>query len=435
MAIRLISDFPDVESLLGERQGSLFASGTVSGIAALGTAFLVNARAIDTGDVDAMRLRFLGPVDYEVPIYKWTGIVAAEAGDTLAENAGTGFRVYADDGTWILVGRTEGNQLLVQNGTYASDGGSSFSIGINTIQYQGGLLDHRVDSVGARHRLCMQARSASAPANPGTPHYSGRSIRSVTVGGVTWNQAGLYAEPGSDTLYFAFGEAIYSTLRGRWVVQESWRVVDATDSADIQYGPSWIGPWSDPPYTYGTHEYARVRLDDGSFAVYKIGPESTSVDREWRLLTETYIDGSAYLATPYTTRTGIDFHPEEWRLMKVEFDWEDYTATHDGVVYYDRSTGFLDPSDIIAAPIGVRSATQYEPRTVGRSWYYVINRSTGIRVGRNTASLISGGSEQMPIAVQWEGDASGNLPITHFRVIRRTTNSRSITGWLRHWIL
>ena len=435
MAISLISDFPDVESLLGERQGTLFASGTVSGIAALGTAFLVNARAIDTGDVDAMRLRFLGPVDYEVPIYKWTGIVAAAAGDTLAENAGTGFRVYADNGTWILVGRTEGNQLLVQNGTYNSDGGSSFSIGINTIQYQGGLMDHRIDSVGARHRLCMQARSASVPANPGTPHYAGRSIRSVTVGGVTWNQAGLYTEPGSDTLYFAFGEAVYSTLRGRWVVQQSWRVVDATDSADIQYGPSWIGPWSDPPYAYGTHEYARVRLDDGSFAVYKIGPEATSVDREWRLLTETYIDGDAALSKPYTTRTGLDFHPTEWRKMKVSFDWQAFSDTHDGVVYYDRSHGFLDPSDILVAPIGVRSESAFEPRTSGRSWLYIINRSSDIRLGRTKNALPGGSSTQLPIAVQWEGDASGNLPITHFRVIRRTTASAGITGWLRHWVL
>jgi len=435
MAIRLISDFPDVESLLGERQGTIYASGQASGISALSVAFLVNVRAIDVGSVGAFRLRFVGPVDYLVPIYKWTNLVAAAAGDTLTENGGTGLRVYDTDGKWILVGRTNGNQVLVQNGTYDSDGGAAFGISIHTVEYLGGFLDHRIDSVGTRHRLCMQARSASVPSNPGSPHYSGRSIRSITTGGVTWNQAGLYTEPGTDTLYFAFGEAVYSTLRGRWVVQQSWRVVDATDSADIQYGPSWVGPWSDPPYAYGTHEYARVRLDDGSFAVYKIGPEATSVDRAWRLLTETYIDGDAALSKPYTTRTGIDFHPTEWRQMKVTFDWEAFSDTHDGVVYYDRSHGFLDPSDILVAPIGVRSESAYEPRTSGRSWLYIINRLSDIRIGRNKASLPSGSSSQLVVAVQWEGDASGNLPITHFRVIRRTTASSGITGWLRHWIL
>ena len=432
MAFQLTSFEAADNSLMGESRTSVYTDGTATnGIADLGNAFQPSQKALDVPATDGIRITVPNH-EFDLPVYLWTALRSASAGNTLSESQGTGQRVYSDDGSvWILVGRTTGNHVLVQTGTYTYTSGTAFSVGILTTEFQGGLLDHRLDAVGARRSIVMEAFNSSRPGLPVGVHDTGRSVFSVTVNGVTWNQAGKFLLTGSTTRWFAFGESVYEPLQGRWIVEDSWQIVNGGQAANIQFGGSWVGPWIDPPYVFGTHIFARVRRPDGTFVVYSIKPSPRPLEREWKLLSQTYVGGSPYRATPYTTTLAFDFVPSEWKLMKVEWEWEDFTST----AGRDKTFGFLDPSDIIVAPIGVRSSVQFEPRLAGQTWTLSCRRNDGISLARSSDSIESGHTENLTAMIQFESDANGGPPATVVRFIERGGGCARVDGWLRLWVL
>ena len=436
MSIQLESYFDADQSLIGQVNYVQINSITASN-ALLDTAFLLSQSAIDIGRTDIIEVRLPNNTVFQIPSYEWAKIDQTLAGSNLANVAPTRrHQVLDEDGnTSVYFGRTPTNQVLFQSIDWEYDNAQAFLASLYSLEYHGGFLDHRIGSVGTRHTIAMQARNATRPDAPGSGvDYNGRYVETETVGGVSWYTLNFNLT-GSETLWFAFGEAVYNQSTGRWEVQDNWVVVDTTDTTNVNFAPTSEGTWTSP-YIHNTHNYARIRRADGSFTIRNLLPTSQTLEREWQLLSETYISGSEYRAEPYTTRLFFDFHPDEFRLMKVSFDWENYSDTTNGVLHYDRTTGFIDPSDIVCAPEGDRLSSRWDTKTHGPTWRWQFVRDGAAYLSRFADDISGGAAHDLTMQVQFEANNStGDLPIEVFRVMERTVGSRSVTGWLRIWVL
>lgn len=436
MSIQLESYFDADQSLIGNVH-EVRVDDIQTSNSGLDSAVLLSESSIDLGRTDVIEVRLPNNSVFQIAAYEWAGLDHATVGANLANILHTRRMEIHEEGGGesIYFARTSDNQVLIQSVDWEYDNENQFGVTLYSLEYDGGLLDHRIGAVGTRHTIAMQARNSTRPDAPGSDvDYNGRYVETETVGGVNWYTLNFNLT-GSDTLWFAFGEATYNIQTGRWDVADNWIVVDTTDSTNIMFAPTSTSTWVSP-YAHGTHRYARIRRADGSFAIRSLLPTSQTLERKWQLLSETYIDGSDYRGEPYTTRTFFDFHPDEFRFMKVEFDWEDYSGTTNSVVHYDRSVGFIDPADIVCAPEAGRQASAWDTKVSGPVWRFAFNRQTGTLLGRYAGSISGGSSNSLVMQVQFEANnATGELPIEVFRVLERTSGSSGVTGWLRIWVL
>ena len=429
-------------ALLGDTSIYLLGSGTASSISDLGSAFRPTDIPIDVDSVDELTLRLTDAVgDFTVPMFNWTSLDGADPGDTLSEAQGTGIRAYAagSSSEWVLVGRTEGNQVLVQAGTYTHS--SSVNVAVHTKQLLGGLLDFRLRASVGRRRVCMVARSPTRPETPGSaPHDNGRTLRQVTVSGVTWYQAGRAVPGGTAQLWLAFGESVYDSVRGQWAVQSTWLLVNTSNTAyAIEYGPAWTGPFVAETFSPAVHRYASLRTPDGHSIVRRIGNDRSSENRDWALLSETYVGGSNYRAEPYLKRTFFDFYPEDFRILRWEWEWDDLqTSEVNGVTYRDRVDRMVAATSVVASPEMVRNRAVWVPtRARGAVWSLRAVRNQELRAAR-TPLIATGGSSSADykILVQFETDEStGALPIKFIRFVEIVNGGQNVRGWLRTWVL
>lgn len=431
MGISLFSITADDDSLLGDSQQTVFASATANGIASLRNAFQPTTLPIDVNGVDSITLTLLSTA-FIIPIYKWTELRNAASGNTLGENSGTGLKVYDSSGTyWILVGKTKGNNILVQTGNWSTTE-STFVVRVDITRFLGGLLDHRIDSNGVEHRFVMQANSSSTPNSPGKPHYNGKRLADVwESGSVLWRQAGLYS--GLTITHLAFGSARYDTLSARWIVSDNWQIIDVTDSTLINFAPTWTGNWVHP-YVFADHKYARIRRENGAFSVYALSPEVSAVGRDWQLLSETYINGSNYAAEPYTTPLNFDLIPSDWRIIKFSWDWADRSSVISGETYYDRGAALMDINDLVIMPQQTRDRTEFAGRTSGALLFDITRYD--IKLVRSGEIVPFGAANRLGMNCYFETNDSNsnNPPAKVFRIHGRHNSSRTITGWLRTWV-
>jgi len=441
MSLSLTSFLENDFSLLGDSQVVLHGqSASPVAVTVLDVAYQITDRALNVGSTDTFFIAIDGS-RFHVPMYEWASLEAESAGAGIS-----GIDVFDEDGSkYITVGRTSANQVLIYSLPSARSGADAFTftgtatVSLYTRQYLGGLLDLRVHSAGVKHTVAMITRSASVPTgNPGNPHYNGRELSVITTDGVIWRPAGVYHLSGSDPLYFAFGEAHFDPLRGVWTVQDSWTVIAAdSNSANITYGPSLEGPWDTNNYDFngGTHLYARLRNSNGSFTVRSIAPSNRGIENDWRLLSETYLNGSSWQAEPFTTHLAFDFYPADFRFMKMTFDWAAISGVTNSVTHYDRSTGFMDPADVVCAPIATRDRSMFAAKVAGRVFQTQFNRVSGTFISRYSGANQAGNNNNVVLQWQFEGDADGNLPCKVWRSLVRGSGALSRQGWIRIWVM
>lgn len=440
MSVHLESYFENDQSLIGAAN-TVTVNTVQTSNTGLDAAVLLAQDSIDLGRTDIIEVRFPNDTVFQIIAYEWAAIGQWTAGVSLSGAADFRRKEIRDqDGeTSVYFGRTSSNQVLIQSVDWEFDTAQPFLVSLHSIEYDGGLLDHRIGAVGTRHTIVMQARNATRPTLPtgSQVKYNGRYVETAMLaGGINWYTLNN-SLTGTDTLWFIFGEATYNIQTGRWEVQDSWIVVDTTDRTNVTFSHAQSGPWASTGYDHSQHNYARIRRADGSFAIRSLTPTSQTLEREWQLLSETYIDGSDYRAEPYTTRLFFDLHPDEFRLMKVSFDWENYSDDISGVTYYDRCTGFIDPNDIVIAAEADRLPSAWDTKRHGPTWRWQFIRDGSAHLTRFADNISGGAAHNMIFQCQFENSSTtgGAPPATHWRVLERTTGSDDITGWIRIWVL
>lgn len=434
--------------LLGDPTDVTLDGVTLNNWSAVATAGEIGEVGANGTNVAQLTIRAAG-TDFIVPATDWYRVAAQSNGAAISVGNGSAVRAYergGDGSKWLLVGRTDSNIPLVQQGEGFAPAGA-VRVDVIVTEMSGGLVDRMIHGLGQRHLLCMQCDQDARPAAP--PHgtdlrYTGvNPIASALSSGEVWYPSGNRGKSSTVKTWFAFGEAVFDDIRGVWVVRDVWRVVDGADANNIAFGRNWDGPWqTSEGYVVGGHHYARVRHADGSFLVRRIGTDGGPLQREWVPLTEQYVNGSAYRAEPYTVRTAFDFDPAEWNLLKFEWEWDETAGTDlEGQiaaldpVYQDRIEKIIDARSIVPSVQQTRRNDQFATYYHGAAWRLDFYRSTGMNAIRKDDA--PGNSNDVHnFQVAWQFETSGATvapPITHARFISR--GNTTARGWLRTFVL
>ena len=416
-------------ALLGRSREVNLHTQSVANIAALSTAVQVSTLPVRHGTVGSFTIQLPGAGTFEVGSYQWLGLEATAVGDTLVDGT-TGLTVVENDGSaTILVGRTEGNLPLLQAGTYTT-AESPLLASVTTLEFDGGLLDLRLQGSVGRHRVCMACRSATEPQSPGVGgHYNGRAMHDLTVGGVTWQQAGDALPPGTDKIWFAFGESSFNTIRGQWTLSPNWVIVDSTDTDySIEYATTWTGPWNQDAYAVASSKYARYRDPGGRKRIRRIGNDLSGADRDWVPVWELDIPSVGNVWENQRADTNFDFYPDDFLLARLEYEFDSQVTTLNGVVERALASLLFHPS-IMRPNFASRSHTRHMMVRFHRDGV-----ASGISVGYlQVAGRIGNSTTLQGFILNANGGSDGSLPITAFTTSERGNQFNS--GTLRLWVL
>ena len=426
-------------SLIGDIERGLFDVVTTSAWSDIASESIdVGESAIDNLNAIELDIEIDGKI-FIVPIYEWTSLTPQSAGDTISTGNNTALQAHEQDGTagvYILVGRSEGNIPLIQQGAGFNPTGA-VRIELNTTVAKGGIIDRLLEGTGQRQLIVMQCDQDAEPAPPphGTDlrHNGKQPTAAVLSTGEVWWPAGNRTRSLTVKTWFAFGEAVYNTLLGIWEVTAAWYIVDQSDRVNVRFGRNWDGLWGAGDYVTGSDRYARIRRADGSHIVRYIGVDGAGHDKRWIPLTEQTIDGSSAAYEPYAVRTNFEFHPDEWDLIRFEWEWTASSEEVDGVTYYRKVSDIIPASDIVGSPQQPRSAASRVAGNNANSWMLVANSNTGMHAIRQAG--FTGGLVGMVIALQFESSsATDHEPITHIRLLERASSQLSVTGILRTYV-
>ena len=403
------------------------------------TASDIGNTAVTNTNIVQIRL-LLDSKTFVVPIYQWSTITPQAADTAISTGNGTAIRCYEEDGnegTYVLVGRSDRNVPLLQQGAGLNPSGA-VRVELYVVERQGGPIDRLLESTGQRQLICMQCDQDARPNPP--PHgtdlrHNGREpVASTLSTGEVWWPSGNRIRSLTTKTWFAFGEAVYNNLLGIWEVTAAWYIVDSSDRTNIQFARNWDGPWGTDDYIVGQDRYARIRRIDGSYIVRFIGTDGAGHDKEWVPLSEQYISGNDYGYTPYTARLNFEFHPSEWQHLRFEWSWESSTSVLDGVTYYRKASCIIPASDIVGS---VQTARNRAARTAGSNattWFMVVNQGEGMHAIRQSG--FSDSFAGIALAVQFESSSTtDNDPITHIVMLQRGNTHLYETGWLRTYVL
>ena len=375
-----------------------------------------------------------------VPIYDWTALTPQSSGTAISTGNSTALRAYERDGNagvYILIGRSDGNIPLIQQGEGLNPSGN-VRIELYTTETTGGLIDRLINGTGQRQLIVMQCDQDARPNPP--PHgtdlrHNGKEPVAATLStGEVWWPSGNRIRSLTTKTWFAFGEAVYDNLQGIWRVVAAWYILDQSDRTNIQFSRNWFGPWGTGDYVAGADNYARIRRSDGSYIVRHIGVDGAGNDKRLIPLTEQYIDGSSQAYEPYTVRTNFDLHPSEWDFMVFEWSWANASSDVDGITYYRKVSAEIPAADIIGSPMQTRTATSRIAGNSANSWTIVANSNSGMHAIRQAP--LPTGLTGMAFSFQFESsDSSDHEPITHIRLLERQSSSLSTTGWFRTYVI
>ena len=429
-----------LSAYFGETTSTIHDAITLSTWASIATtASDIGNTAVTNTNIVQIRLLLDGKT-FIVPIYQWSTLTPQAADTAISTGNGTAIRCYEEDGnvgTYVLVGRSDRNVPLLQQGEGLNPSGT-VRVELYVVERQGGPIDRLLESTGQRQLIAMQCDQDARPNPP--PHgtdlrHNGRQPVAATLStGEVWWPSGNRIRSLTTKTWFAFGEAVYDNLQGIWRVVAAWYIMDSSDRTNIQFARNWDGPWGTDDYIVGQDRYARIRRVDGSYIIRFIGVDGTGHDKRLIPLTEQYIDGSAALYEPYTVRTNFDLHPSEWDFIVMEWSWASSNSDVDGVTYYRKITTVVPTRDIIGSPMQTRSSASRTAGNSANSWQVVANSETGMYAIRQAG--LNRGLTGMVFAMQFESsDASDHEPITHLRLLERGSNSLSTLGWFRTYVI
>ena len=403
------------------------------------TASDIGNTAVTNTHIVQLQLNLAGRT-FIVPIQQWSTLVPQAADTAISTGNNTAMRCYEQDGqvgTYILVGRSDRNVPLLQQGEGLNPSGS-VRVELYVVERGRGPIDRLLESTGQRQLICMQCDQDARPNPP--PHgtdlrHNGRDPAAATLStGEVWWPSGNRIRSLSTKTWFAFGEAVYNNLIGIWEVTAAWYVVDSSDRVNVQFARNWDGPFGTDDYIVGQDRYARIRRVDGSLIVRFIGTDGAGHEKRWIPLSEQYISANDYGYTPYTARLNFEFHPEEWNHVLLEWEWEGSSSDINSVTYYRKASYIIPAEDIVGS---VQTARDRTTRTAGNqatSWFVLVNSETGMHAIRQAG--FSDNLTGIALAFQFESSSTtDNTPIDHIVMLQRGNTHLSTTGWFRTRVL
>ena len=422
--------------LLGDITVTLHDRITMSSWASIASqATDVGGTSVTNTNILQLRLVLAGKT-FIVPIYPWATLIPQPADQAISTGNRTAIKCYEADGgvgTYILVGRSDRNIPLLQQGAGLNPSGS-VPVELHVCVHEGGPIDRLLESTGQRQLICMQCDQDARPNPP--PHgtdlrHNGREPASSSLStGEVWWPSGSRQRSFTTKTWFAFGEAVYDNLQGIWRVDAAWYVVDSADRVNVQFARNFDGPWGTDDYIVGQDRYARIRRVDGSLIVRYIGTDGAGHNGQWVPLSEQYISANDYGYTPYTARLNFEFHPNEWDMMLLEWEWESSSSDVGSVTYYRKVSDIIPARDIVGS---VQTARDRATRTAGNqatSWFVLANSETGMHAIRQAG--FSDNLAGIALAFQFESsDTTDNEPIDHIVILQRGNTHLSTTGWFR----
>lgn len=232
----------------------------------------------------------------------WRKLSGRSPGQSLTDGTNA-ITVRSSAGT-ILLGRTDGNRILVQKGTF--DTTSLHRVKAYTESHGDGLVQRRLDAIRDTNSRTIQLRSRAAvqPADP---------VGVTTEDGVTpqipdaiediWFLPDAIPEGATGSIWVTEAGTTYDDVTGTWSVG-AWTTTQQASGFDIQFAPDLIdGPWgedggwpqawmrwrdSNGNYQYAEHRRAQVgwqkvfhaRLGERGFVALPLGPYDVSAPRE-----------------------------------------------------------------------------------------------------------------------------------------------------------
>ena len=398
----------------------------------------VGGTAVTNTNILQLRLVLAGKT-FIVPIYPWSTLVPQPADQAISTGNRTAMKCYEADGdvdTYILVGRSDRNIPLLQQGAGLNPSGS-VPVDLHVCVHDGGPIDRLIESTGQRQLICMQCDQDARPNPP--PHgtdlrHNGREpAASALSTGEVWWPSGSRQRSFTTKTWFAFGEAVYDNLQGIWRVDAAWYVVDSADRVNIQFAGNWDGPWGTDDYITGYDRYARLRRADWSYIIRFIGTDGAGHDKRWIPLTEQFVSANDYGYSPYTARCNFELHPDEWDHLRFEWEWESISSDLGGVTYHRKASCIVPASDIVGSVQTARDRRNRTPGSNATSWFMVANQAEGMHAIRQAAFSDSYGG--IALAVQFESSSTtDNAPISHIVMLQRGNTHLNTEGTLRTYV-
>ena len=320
--------------LLGDRTETLLSSQRLANQAAWTDGFRLTGQKVDVAVHDSIRIAVVesgGDIaeEWSITVDEWKALPERSVGDDLAVS-GRSEILRSDTGT-IRIGRSGGNRVLLQLGTYTT-ALANFNLNGYARSYDGGLLERRVSPARSHpvRDTVLKIRSATTPAAPVGVTFDSNGY--ATPGSDGWVLSTDPDPAGSDPLWLAAAHNPYDADTETYS-PEGWIVTQGGSSFRQQWAEDDSGPWQDTPPT-GARLVTRVRVN-GAWQTYVVR-DDTDAGWVWFCVATLAANGS-----PHT----IELDHTDWSDFKwIEFIMRQNDGTNNGnrrsvVVPADHVTG------------------------------------------------------------------------------------------------
>lgn len=300
--------------LLGGQTETLLSSQRLANQAAWTQGYRLTGNPVDVSVHDSIRVAVVssGGViaeEWTASVDEWRALPALGIGDDLAQS-GRSIILRSDTGT-IRLGRSSGNRLLVQLGTYVTSL-TNFNLNGYALSFDGGLLERRIGP-SRSHPLrdtILKIRSATEPAAPVGVTFSSDGV--ATPGSDGYVLVTEPDPPGTDPLWLAAAHNPYDPDTETYN-PEAWIITPGGTSFRQQWATDEDGPWLDSSSTLATavRLVTRIRIN-GVWETYVVRDSSYV---PWTLFVVANIAANSAQPGDFALRGGGDWR--NFRLMEV----------------------------------------------------------------------------------------------------------------------
>lgn len=296
--------------LLGQQTETLLSSQRLANQAAWTQGFRLTGQPVNVSEHDDIRIAVVssdGDVaeEWMVDVNDWKQLSGRSVGDDLAQT-GRSIILRSDTGT-IRIGRSTGNRILLQLGTYTTSL-TNFNLNGYARSYDGGLLERRIAPVRSHpvRDTVLKIRSAAEPPDPAGVTFDADGV--ATPGGDGYVRVTDPDPVGTDPIWLAAAHNPYDPVTETYM-PEAWVKTLGGTSYRQQWAADETGPWLDGPDTLANAQrlVSRVRVN-GVWQTYVVRDSSYV---PWTLFVAATMPANA--GQPFTTA----LRNRDWRNFRM----------------------------------------------------------------------------------------------------------------------
>ena len=180
---------------------------------------------------------------WNIDVEEFWSTTRAEEGDSITDSNNTAIVVEAiGGGDSMLIGRSNGGRMLVQQGNWANPGSTSTYMRLEAIVHDGGVLGRRLENVtsSVSRVVTLQQRSVARPAVPTDTEVTYDGISLAIDQNSEW--VGLELAPtGNATLWYA--TTAFRQYSQGWE-HDDWAIFAGTSTFSPEYSVDGGSTWS-----------------------------------------------------------------------------------------------------------------------------------------------------------------------------------------------